>query len=145
MASAQDRVTGLGLSSYTSLYNSDFKRKMVAAQVSGTFALAGRGHDISVDGAWSDSRISANSSMGPDTGAALPGNAAVDGSYPTPNFPAAADNGGYNDKRKSAYVAVRWNLADDVKLLTSANNIRVDTAGVSYGVSSARAARKTTP
>ena len=145
VSGAQDRATGLGLSSYTSLYNSDFKQKMVDAQVSGKFALAGRSHDISLGGAWSDSRISSNSSMGADTGTALPGNTAVDGSYPRPDFPAAADNGGYSDKRKNAYVAVRWNLADDVKLLTGANHAKVDTAGLSYGVSSYRAASKTTP
>jgi outer membrane receptor for ferric coprogen and ferric-rhodotorulic acid len=145
VSGAQDPVTGLGLSSYTSLYNSDFKQKMVDAQVSGKFALAGRSHDVSLGGAWTDSRISSNSSMGPDTGTALPGNTAVDGSYPKPDFPPALDNGGYSDKRKNAYVAVRWNLADDVKLLTGANHTKVDTNGVSYGVSSARAATKTTP
>jgi outer membrane receptor for ferric coprogen and ferric-rhodotorulic acid len=145
VSGAQDRVTGLGLTSYTSLYNSDFKQKLVDAQVSGTFALAGRSHDVSLGGAWSDSRMDSNSSMGPDTGTALPGNTAVDGSYPAPSFPPALDNGGYNDKRKNAYVAVRWNLADDVKLLTGANHTKVDTAGISYGVSSYRAATKTTP
>jgi outer membrane receptor for ferric coprogen and ferric-rhodotorulic acid len=145
VSGTQDRVTGLGLSSYSSLYNSDFKQKMVDAQVAGQFTLVGRSHDVSLGGAWADSRISSNSSMGPDTGTALPGNTAVDGSYPQPDFPAASDNGGYNDKRKNAYVAVRWNLADDVKLLTGANHTKVDTAGVSYGVSSDRAANKTTP
>jgi outer membrane receptor for ferric coprogen and ferric-rhodotorulic acid len=145
VSGAQDRVTGLGLTSYTALYNSDFKQKLVDASVSGTFALLGRSHDVSFGGAWSDSRVDSQSAYGADSGTSLPGTAAVDGSYPAPSFPAAADAGGYNDKRKNVYAAVRWNLADDVKLLTGANHAKADTAGSSYGVDSYRAASKTTP
>lgn len=141
----QDRATGLGLSSYTALYNSDFKQKMVDVQLAGTFNLAGRSHDVSLGGAWSDSRIDSQSAYGSDIGTPLPGNTAVDGSYPQPVFPPTDDAGGYNDKRKNAYVAVRWNLADDIKLLTGANHTQVNTNGSSYGVSSYRAATKTTP
>jgi outer membrane receptor for ferric coprogen and ferric-rhodotorulic acid len=141
----QDRDTGLGLASYPALYNSDFKQKLVDAQVSGTFTLAGRSHDLSLGGAWSDSRNDSQIAYGSDLGTSLPGNAAVNGSYPLSNFPALTDADAYNDKRKNAYVAVRWNLADDVKLLTGANHAKVETAGSSYGVISARAASKTTP
>lgn len=145
VSGVQDRATGLGLTSYTALYNADFRQKLVDAQLGGTFALAGRSHDISLGGAWADSRIDSQSAYGADGGTSLPGNTAVDGSYPAPAFPPVDDAGGYNDRRKNAYVAVRWNLADDVKLLTGANHAKVDTAGSSYGVSSKRAASKTTP
>jgi outer membrane receptor for ferric coprogen and ferric-rhodotorulic acid len=145
VSGAQDRATGLGLTSYTAQYDSDFKQKLVDVSVSGKVTLAGRSHDVSLGGAWSDSRVDSQSAYGADSGTSLPGNSAIDGSYPEPDFPTPASAGGYNDKRKNAYVAVRWNLADDVKLLTGANHTRADTAGSSYGVSSYRAASKTTP
>jgi outer membrane receptor for ferric coprogen and ferric-rhodotorulic acid len=145
VSGAQDRATGLGLSSYTAQYDSDFKQKLVDVSVSGKVALAGRSHDVSLGGAWSDSRVDSQSAYGADSGTSLPGNSAVNGSYPEPDFPTPASAGGYNDKRKNAYAAVRWNLADDVKLLTGANHTKADTAGSSYGVSSYRAASKTTP
>ena len=42
-------------------------------------------------------------------------------------------------------MAARWNLADDWKLLTGANTIKVDTRGSSYGTSSYCSGSKTTP
>jgi len=141
----QDRATGLGLTSYPSYYASRFKQKLVDASVAGKFDLGGRSHDLSFGAAWSDSRISQYSAYGEGIGTDLPGNTAVDGSYPEPVFTPGDSGGGYTDKRKNAYAAVRWNLADDVKLLTGANTAKVDTAGLNYGVSSYRSASKTTP
>ncbi|RYE92241.1 MAG: TonB-dependent receptor, partial [Oxalobacteraceae bacterium] len=65
--------------------------------------------------------------------------------YPLPAYGPTSNAGGYTDKRKNAYAAVRWNLADDWKLLTGANVVSVDTAGNSFGVDSRRSATKTTP
>lgn len=141
----QDRATGLGLTSYTSAYDSIFKQKLADGTVNGTFDLGGRRHDLSFGASWSESEIDSRSASGPDTGTSLPGNAAVDGSYPRPAFGAGVGAGGYTDKRKNAFVAARWNLADDWKLLTGANRVKVDTRGSSYGTSSYRSASKTTP
>ena len=141
----QDRATGLGLSSYTSAYDSIFKQTLADASVGGKFDLGGRRHDLSFGAAWSESKVDSRSASGPDTGTPLPGNAAVDGSYPRPAFGAGNTAGGYTDTRKNAFVAARWNLADDWKLLTGANHVKVDTRGSSYGTSSYRSASKTTP
>lgn len=141
----QDRATGLGLSSYTSAYDSIFKQKLADGVVNGTFDLGGRRHDLTFGASWSESDIDSYSASGPDTGTSLPGNAAVDGSYPRPAFGPGAGAGGYTDTRKNAFVAARWNLADDWKLLTGANTVKVDTRGSSYGTSSYRSASKTTP
>jgi outer membrane receptor for ferric coprogen and ferric-rhodotorulic acid len=141
----QDRATGLGLTSYPSYYASRFKQTLVDASVTGKFNLGGRSHDLSFGAAWSESKISQYSAYGEGIGTDLPGDAAVDGSYPEPRFIAGDTGGGYTDKRKNAYAAVRWNLADDVKLLTGANTAKVDTVGLNYGVSSNRSASKTTP
>ena len=141
----QDRATGLGLTSYTSAYDSIFKQTLADGSVNGKFDLAGRRHDLSFGAAWSESKVDSRSASGPDTGTSLPGNAAVDGSYPRPAFGAGNTAGGYTDTRKNVFVAARWNLADDWKLLTGANHAKVDTRGSSYGTSSYRSASKTTP
>jgi len=141
----QDRATSLGLTSYTSAYDSLFKQTLADGSVNGTFELGGRRHDLTFGAAWSESKIDSRSAAGPDSGTSLPGNTAVDGSYPRPAFGAGVGAGGYTDKRKNAFVAARWNLADDWKLLTGANSVKVDTRGSSYGASSYRSASKTTP
>ena len=141
----QDRATGLGLTSYPSYYDSKFKQTLADVSVAGKFNLGGRVHELSLGGAWSESKISQRSAYGTGIGTDLPGNTAVDGSYPEPVFVDDGIGGGYTDKRKNAYAAVRWNLADDIKLLTGANTAKVDTAGLNYGVSSYRSASKTTP
>lgn len=141
----QDRATGLGLTSYPSLYRSKFKQKLADASVTGKFDLGGRSHDLSFGASWAESQVDQFSGYGQGIGTPLPGNTAVDGSYPEPAFDASIANSGFTDKRKNAFVAVRWNLAEDWKLLTGANHAKVDTSGNSYGVDSYRSASKTSP
>lgn len=141
----QDRATGLGLTSYSADYSSKFKQTLGDLALTGGFDLAGRRHDVSLGAAWAESKIGSYSAYGTDIGSSLPGTTAVDGSYAEPLFGPGMDAGGYTDKRKNAYAAVRWNLADDWKLLTGANTVKVDTRGSSYGVDSYRSASKTTP
>ncbi len=141
----QDRATGLGLTSYPTYYDYTFQQPLADVSVAGNFDLAGRRHDLSVGAAWSQSKIHENQATAAGVGTDLPGNTAVDGSYPLPAYGPTRNAGGYIDKRKNAYAAVRWNLADDWKLLTGANVVGVDTAGNSFGVDSRRSATKTTP
>jgi outer membrane receptor for ferric coprogen and ferric-rhodotorulic acid len=141
----QDRDTGLGLTSYPSLYRSKFKQKLLDLSVNGKFDLGGRSHDLSFGASWADSKVDQYSAYGQGIGTDLPGNVAVDGSYPEPAFDASIATSGFTDKRKNAFLAVRWNLADDWKLLTGANTAKVTTSGNSYGVDSYRSATKTSP
>jgi len=141
----QDRETGLGLTSFPGYYSSKFKQTLADVSVAGNFDLGGRRHDLSFGGAWSESKINSFSAYSADSGTSLPGNSAVDGSYPEPVFGPGQDAGGYTDKRKNVYAAVRWNLADDWHLLTGANAVKLDTRGSSYGANSYRSASKTTP
>lgn len=141
----QDRDTGLGLTSYPTYYAYKFKQTLADLAVGGKFELGGRSHDLSFGGAWSQSKTSEDQAYAEGIGTDLPGNTAVDGSYPLPAYGPYSPAGAYADKRKNLYAAVRWNLADDWKLLTGANVVRVDTAGNSFGVDSYRSASKTTP
>jgi outer membrane receptor for ferric coprogen and ferric-rhodotorulic acid len=145
VAGIQDRDTGLGLTSYPSYFTSQFKQTLADVSVTGKFNLFGRRHDVSFGGAWSESKISEFSAYGQGIGTDLPGNTAVDGSYPEPAFDAGTGTASYTDKRRNAYGAVRWSLADDWHLLTGFNTAKVTTDGLSYGVSSYRSATKTTP
>lgn len=141
----QDRDTGLGLTSYPTYYAYKFKQTLADWTVNGKFDLGGRRHDLSFGAAWSQSKVSEDQAYAEGIGTDLPGNTAVDGSYPLPAFGTDSFAGAYTDKRKNAYAAVRWNLADDWKLLTGANVVNVETAGNSFGVDSYRSATKTTP
>lgn len=145
VSGTQDRATGLGLTSYPTYYDYQFKQTLADLSIAGTFDLGGRRHDLSFGASWSQSKVHENQAAAEGVGTDLPGNTAVDGSYPLPAFGPQTDAGGYTDKRKNAYVAVRWNLADDWKLLTGANVAKVDTRGNSFGVDSYRAASKTSP
>ena len=141
----QDRATGLGLTSYPTWYAYTFKQTLADLALSGNFDLGGRRHDLSVGASWTQSKTSEDQAAAEGVGTDLPGNTAVDGSYPLPAFGANSFAGAYTDKRKNLYAAVRWNLADHWKLLTGANLVNVDTQGNSFGVDSRRSATKTTP
>lgn len=145
VSGTQDRETGLGLTSYPTYYAYTFKQTLANYDVTGNFDLGGRRHDLSFGASWSDSRVHEDEAYADGIGTDLPGNTAVDGSYPLPTFGPDMDAGGYSDKRKNLYAAVRWNLADDWKLLTGANVVNVKTTGNSFGVDSYRSATKTTP
>jgi outer membrane receptor for ferric coprogen and ferric-rhodotorulic acid len=141
----QDKDTGLGLTSYPSYFKSNFRQTLGDVSVSGKFDLGGRRHDLSFGASWSQSKIHEYSVDGEGIGTDLPGNSAVDGSYPEPVFDNGTTTANYTDQRKNAFVAARWNLADDWKLLTGANTVKVTTQGDNFGVSSYRDATKTTP
>lgn len=146
----QDRGTGaglagLGLTSYPTWYAYTFKQTLADLALSGGFDLGGRRHDLSVGASWAQSKTSEDQAVAEGIGTDLPGNTAVDGSYPLPAFGPGSAAGAYTDRRKNLYAAVRWNLADDWKLLTGANLVNVETQGNSFGVDSRRSATKTTP
>jgi len=145
VSGTQDRETGLGLTSYPTYYAYKFKQTLADWSVGGKFDLGGRRHDLSFGAAWSQSKVNEDQTAAEGVGTDLPGNTAVDGSYPLPSFGQNTFAGAYTDKRKNVYAAVRWNLADDWKLLTGANAVDVETAGNSFGVDSHRSASKTTP
>ncbi|WP_234030532.1 TonB-dependent siderophore receptor [Undibacterium sp. 14-3-2] len=140
-----DRATGLGLYSYPSLYNSVNTQTMFDLSASGKFTLAGRKHDLSVGANWSKSNMNDISHYGVGIGTALPDISNWTGNYPEPAFNASIDGSDYEDKRTTIFIASRFNLADEFKLIAGANRTKAETKGNSYGVSSAKNASKTTP
>jgi outer membrane receptor for ferric coprogen and ferric-rhodotorulic acid len=136
---------GGGLYAYPSQYGSDQKQTLADIAVDGKFMLGGRQHDLAFGYSWSRSKLSDFSNYGQGIGTELPGQTAFDGSYPIPTFDAAYDGSHYEDRRNTVYLAARFNLADDWKVLTGLNSTRARSSGESYGTSKYKSASKTTP
>jgi outer membrane receptor for ferric coprogen and ferric-rhodotorulic acid len=136
---------GGGLYAYPSQYGSKQRQSLADLSVDGKFALGGRLHDLSFGYSWSRSTLSDISHYGRGIGTEMPGQSAFDGSYPMPLFDASTDGSHYQDDRNTLFVAARFNLADDWKLLTGANYTRARSSGDAYGASKYKSANKTTP
>jgi outer membrane receptor for ferric coprogen and ferric-rhodotorulic acid len=140
-----DKASGGGLYSYPSQYSSKQRQTLADIAVDGKFALGGREHDLSFGYSWSNSRLRDVSLDGQGVGTEMPGNSAFDGSYPKPPFDASVSGSDYKDRRNTVYLAARFNLADDWKVLAGLNSTRARSSGESYGASKYRSASKTTP
>jgi outer membrane receptor for ferric coprogen and ferric-rhodotorulic acid len=112
---------------------------------SGKFFLADREHDLTIGANWSKSTMADVSHYGQGIGTPLPDLNNWTGNYPQPTFDAGIDGSNYVDKRKSVYAAARFNLADDLKLITGATITRAESSGQSYGVGHRTSASDTTP
>ncbi|MTV37084.1 TonB-dependent siderophore receptor [Duganella radicis] len=140
-----NKVGGGGLYAYPSQYNADQKQTLADVSVDGKFALGGRQHDLSFGYSWSRSKLNDVSHYGQGIGTEMPGQTAFDGSYPMPSFDASTDGSSYEDRRNTIFLAARFNLADDWKVLTGLNSTRARSNGNSYGTSKYKSASKTTP
>ncbi|MFZ6769879.1 TonB-dependent siderophore receptor [Undibacterium sp. Di26W] len=140
-----DRKTGLGLYSYPSLYNDVNTQTLFDLSATGKFTLAGRQHDLAFGVNWSKSKMDDISHYGVGIGTALPDISNWTGNYPQPAFNAYTDGSAYEDKRTTVFIASRFNLADQFKLIAGANHTKAESTGYAYGVSSQKNASKTTP
>jgi outer membrane receptor for ferric coprogen and ferric-rhodotorulic acid len=140
-----DKTAGGGLYAYPSRYDSRQHQTLLDISVDGEFSLGGRRHDLSFGYSGSRSHLSDQSLYGRGIGTELPGQTAFDGSYPMPLFDAATDGSSYEDTRNTLFLAARFNLADNWKLLSGINSTRAKSSGTSYGSSKMRAATKSTP
>ncbi|MFP5394164.1 MAG: TonB-dependent siderophore receptor, partial [Gammaproteobacteria bacterium] len=140
-----ERGSEAGLFAYPSAYQSRHRQSLLDLSASGAINLAGRTHEVMLGAAASRSRLDDQSRYGRGIGTELTREEAFGGAYPEPRFDASVDGSSYQDKRRSAYAAVRWNLAERVKLLTGANTTHADGSGTSYGMSKASSAGKTNP
>jgi outer membrane receptor for ferric coprogen and ferric-rhodotorulic acid len=136
---------GGGLYAYPSQYIADQKQKLADISVDGKFQLGGRTHDLSFGYSYANSRLNDVSNYGQGIGTELPGQTAFDGSYPKPGFDAAVEGSSYEDTRNTVFLAARFNLADNWKLLGGVNHTRARSNGQSYGTSKYKSASKSTP
>lgn len=141
-----DRDTGEGLYIYPSSYENRFTAKFADVYASGPLTLFGRTHDVVIGanrGEGDDFELSGYSDQ---TGLPLPVPPEQwNGQYPKPSFDAYTMGADFDYERTSVYATVRWNLADDLKLITGASRTRAKTTGESYGEPTEYAESKTTP
>jgi outer-membrane receptor for ferric coprogen and ferric-rhodotorulic acid len=140
-----DSSTGLGLYSYPSYYASNETQKFADLYATGTFALGGRRHDAVAGVNWGHYDVDQLSWYSADIGTALPSLDDWTGAYPKPSFDAYSSGAGFEMTRKTAYATVRWNLGDQLKLITGANYTQIDSHGENYGSAHAYDDSKTTP
>lgn len=140
-----DRTTGLGLFSYPSQYDMTNKQTMADLYATGRFTLGGRKHDVSFGASWARSALDDESRYGQGIGTPLPSLADWTGDYPMPTFDAAVDGSNFTDTRKTAFLATRLNLRDDIKLIAGLRSSSVKVTGSSYGQSRQSDTSKVTP
>lgn len=140
-----DRTTGLGLYAYPSDYSGNYRSNFVDVYVTGGFALGGRRHELVFGGNWADADNTEISWYGNDVGTPIGPLQDWTGDYPKPAFDSYSSYADFDYRRDSLYATVRWNLHDNVKLITGANYARVSTDGVSYGEAKNTETAKTTP
>lgn len=140
-----DAVTGLGLASYPSLYASELRQNLVDASATGQFTLGGRQHELTFGASWSRSTLDDISHYGQGIGTALPALGQWTGNYTEPAFDASTDGSAYVDRRKSAYVAARFNITDPLKLITGVTHTKADSTGTAYGITKFKSNTRTTP
>lgn len=140
-----NKATGLGLFSYPSQYDMTNRQTMVDVVANGRFTLAGRQHDLSFGAGWAKSVLNDESRYGQGIGTALPPLDNWNGDYPMPSFDAATAGSAFTNKRQSAFLASRFNLTDDLKLIAGLRTTQVRSSGNSYGESRASDASEITP
>ncbi len=128
-----DRATGAGLLAYPSDYDGRFKARFADVYAAGTMRLGGGAHDGVLGGDWARGSNQEISWFSDDIGTPIGPLEEFDGRYPKPSFDAFSDGSDFDYARESLYATVRWNLADNLKLITGANHSRVETRGASYG------------
>lgn len=145
MTGTPDADTGLGLTSYPSHYTGLVRQDVADVSVSGPFTLGGRKHQLVAGLDVARNRNQGLSLYGNDIGTPLPPLDEWRGDYPKPAFDASSDDARFNIHRQSAYLTVRWSLADPLTLITGASLTRMRGRGDSYGVPYRYDATHTTP
>lgn len=137
--------TGLGLYSYPSQYAMDNRQTQADLAATGKFALFGRQHELTFGANWSKSVLDDVSYYGRGIGTALPALENWTGNYAMPAFDASTDGSHFTYRQQSAYAAARFNLSDDLKLITGARATKAESEGTAYGVNRQSEASDLTP
>ncbi len=139
-----DATTGEGLYSYPSRYTSAEKQYFADLYASGPFTL-GREHELVVGINAARNDVNQFSLYSADIGTPLPPLTEWNGTYPKPPFTASSDGAEFHMRRQSAYATVRWNLADELKLITGLSTTHYKSSGQNYGIPNAFNETRTSP
>lgn len=142
---APDRVTGLGLFAYPSLYEMENRQTQADVYARGRFELGGRQHDLMFGANWAKSTLDDVSHYGRGIGTPLPPLENWAGDYPMPVFDASIDGSKFSFRQRSAYAATRLNPTDRLKLIAGVRATKAESDGTSYGVGRQSSASAVTP
>lgn len=140
-----DRSTGKGLTSWPSKYGHSERQWGADLNATGPFNLAGRRHELVVGANWaeSDNRLLSSDD---DTSLPVGESEALAGRFPRPAFDAGVTgSAAFTNRQSSLYATARFNLADDLKLITGANATRATSSGMQYGIVHDYGKTKATP
>jgi outer membrane receptor for ferric coprogen and ferric-rhodotorulic acid len=139
-------VTGLGMNPWPGKYKDKMTQNLLDVSLKGKYNLAGRTHDLSIGANWAESDQKAVGYG--DTNTAVSGltQAMVfNGSYPTPNFAPNGTGANIDTHTKTAFIATKMNLTDQVKVIAGAKHIDSQMEGESYGAAREAKASDTSP
>lgn len=145
LSGVADRTTGAGLTSWPSEYDHTERQWGSDLHVSGPFTLGGRRHELVLGVNWAESKNRLHS-RDDDTGLPLTEYEALAGHFPEPAFDAGLTGAAaFTNRRSSLYATARFNLTDDLKLITGASVTRATSSGMQYGVVHDYRETRTTP
>jgi outer membrane receptor for ferric coprogen and ferric-rhodotorulic acid len=132
-----DPKTGLGATGYGSFYSKNEKTQFADLYLQGKLNLLGRQHEVATGVNIADREYVDLSFYDFSTGLGFPTMPALtawQGVTPLPSFKDGENGGLVKADQTALYGVVRWELADQVKLITGARWIDAEVAGTSYGV-----------
>jgi len=128
-----DRVTGLGLLTYPTKYDRYERQRIADISTTGKYRLGGRDHDLMFGINVSRSE-NVMTSLDKDINVSLPSIFIWNRQFPRPDFDKAKVTGAdFTDRKTTAFIATRLNLADAFKVIAGVNYTRATSAGVQYG------------
>ncbi|ALS97431.1 TonB-dependent siderophore receptor [Lacimicrobium alkaliphilum] len=140
-ATGLDPQTGLGLVGYGSEYDLDDEQDLLDIYTSGEFTAFGRHHEVVFGASWAELSYQDKSLYDFHTGNGFPLLPAMqnwDGNTPLPEFTDGLTGSDVTDTQKAWYLAARFNLNENINLITGLRHNDWQTKGESYGLDETR-------
>ncbi len=128
--------TGLGLTGYGSEYDRDDKQDLFDLYVNGEFSLFGRMHEVVAGVNWSRLQYQETSLYDYHTGNGFPAMPTMDnwdGDTPLPEFTDYKSGSDIDIFQRSAYLAGRFSITDELTFIAGARYNATSSNGASYG------------
>ena len=148
LARGIDPITGAGSIGYGSHYVKDETSQLADLYLQGKFDLAGRSHELVTGMNVADREYSDGSLYDYTTGfgfPAIPHPLQWQGKAQKPTFADGASGSEVQTDEQGLYTVVRWDLIDNLKVVTGARWVNAEVTGVAYGTDQTRAEKGVVP
>lgn len=141
-----NKTTGLGMNPWPGMYKDKMTQSLADITLKGKYTFAGRQHDLSFGANWLDNNLKAVGYGDTNTPIAGLTQAMVfNGSYPIPNFAPNGTGANFDTHVKTAFIATKFNVTDELKLIAGAKHVDSKMQGESYGTARNAEAVDTSP